>query len=435
MRKNHQHESVRPFKAAKAISLIWIGSILAAGLTFLLQALIARQLGPEQFGLFASSLAAVTLLSPVAGFGVSQVWLKMYGRERSAAQRWIVPSLRFNAFTVATVTFLIVGWALAGPHESSTGIVLLILSAHASGQASVELISSKFQLEEKYRQLAIWQILPSLVRFFALLVLISLNLVSAVTVASIYALTAAALFLFGNYHARLLIKKGVNAPCVEGEGLSGIGFKRVAREAWPFGLAALFNMIYSQVDVVFIKYMVGNGEAGIYNIAYTVLLATYLLPGAIFQKYLMPKIHRWSVDNPEMLKQVFRRGNAIMLAVGIFIMVLIWSTSWVLVPLVFGSEYQSSVRYLNILSLSVPLMFVAFSAGSILVSGENMRTKVWIMGFVAIFNIVVNLMVVPVYGALGASVTTVVSNLILMSVYIFYAKAVINARCSEVVNT
>lgn len=420
--------TAKSLKAVKAISLIWVSSVLAAGLTFLVQAFAARQLGPYQFGLFASSLATVTLLSPVAGFGVSQVWLKVYGRDKEGGQSWVAPSLKFNALTIATVTLLLVLWALVGPHDQLTVGVLLILSVHASGQASLELVSSKFQIEEKYLNLAAWQTFPSLLRLLALFFLVVIGWVSPLAIAGVYALVAVLLFFYGNYQARQLLK----ATPDKCEGPIGmrhqILVRSVAEEAWPFGLAALFNMIYSQVAVVFVKYMVGNGEAGIYNIAYTVLLATYLLPGAIFQKYLVPKIHRWDANNPEMLRRVFRKGNAIMLLVGVLVMLLILGTSWMFVPLVFGAEYIGAVLYLNILSLSVPFMFVAFSAGSILVSGKNMQTKVKLMGLVAVLNVVLNIIAVPRYGAVGASVASVASNFVLMCLYVYFAKNAIDAR-------
>lgn len=428
---NHKARAVGSFKAGKAISLIWISSVLAAGLTFLVQALAARQLGPYEFGLFASSLATVTLLSPVAGFGVSQVWLKVFGREKAGAQRWIVPSLRFNAITIVTVTAVLIAWALLGPHDRTTVGILLVLSVHASGQASLELVSSKFQIEDRYFSLATWQIFPSLLRLIALFVLVAVDWVGAKSLAGVYALVAVLLFFYGNYQARQLVKDVPDELEKKSPDEAPVSVKNVAEEAWPFGLAALFNMIYSQIAVVFVKYMVGNGEAGVYNIAYTVLLATYLLPGAIFQKYLVAKIHRWDADNPEMLRRVFRKGNLIMLLLGVLIMLLIVGTSWFFVPLVFGAEYREAVLYLNVLSISIPFMFVAFSSGAILVSGKNMRTKVKLMGGVAVFNVFLNLFVIPLYGALGASVASVVSNFALMGLYLLYANSAIEARCSS----
>src|SRR5690606_6755812 len=49
----------------KALTLIWAGSLLGAACAFLTQVLLARSLGPVQYGIFAAALATATLLAPL----------------------------------------------------------------------------------------------------------------------------------------------------------------------------------------------------------------------------------------------------------------------------------------------------------------------------------------------------------------------------------
>ena len=65
-------------------------------MVFLTQTLLARELGPDAYGLFASSLATVTMIAPLAGFGLTQFRLKVYGVEGWAAARWLAPSLALH---------------------------------------------------------------------------------------------------------------------------------------------------------------------------------------------------------------------------------------------------------------------------------------------------------------------------------------------------
>ena len=82
-------------KAFNALALLWLGTLLGAGLAFLIQIILARKLGSEYFGMFSAVLAMVTLVTPLAGFGISQLWLKVFGQERWNAQKWIKPSFDF----------------------------------------------------------------------------------------------------------------------------------------------------------------------------------------------------------------------------------------------------------------------------------------------------------------------------------------------------
>ena len=76
-------------RAAAALSLLSFATAFGAVLVLLTQSLLARQLGPATYGLFASSLATVSMIAPFAGFGLSQLRLRVYGAEGWAANRWI----------------------------------------------------------------------------------------------------------------------------------------------------------------------------------------------------------------------------------------------------------------------------------------------------------------------------------------------------------
>src|SRR5687768_5140916 len=133
--------------AAIAISLLWLATVAGAGMVFLTQTLLARRLGPSAYGLFASSLATVTMVAPLAGFGLSQFRLKAYGSEGWTADRWLRPSLRFTTATTVIAVAVVVAWALMGqPVDRATRFALLALSPVILGLLAVDLVGSKLRL-------------------------------------------------------------------------------------------------------------------------------------------------------------------------------------------------------------------------------------------------------------------------------------------------
>jgi len=148
----------------KAVSFLWLGSLTGAGFAFLTRVLLARELGKADFGIFAAALSTVTLLSPLAGFGVQGFWLKIFGQEGAHAVRWLPGSFRFVKLSTGFVVLTLCGWAMWGPHDPITSIILLILSLYIPGQLAIDLVSGKLQLEERYISLALWQLLPHLAR-------------------------------------------------------------------------------------------------------------------------------------------------------------------------------------------------------------------------------------------------------------------------------
>lgn len=403
-------------------AVLWLGTVLGACLTFLLQVVLARKLGTELYGVFSAALVLVTTVAPLAGFGVAQFWLKIFGITGWSARAWLPASFNFVILSSMIVMLFLFLWAFFGHHNQMTASLIYILSFYVLGQMSVELVSSKLQLEERYTYLAAWQFLPHLFRFVLVGVLLYAfeSLISLENIAYIYILVSVLFLLAGIVHLRGMSQGRfmlVGHKMVVHEEVSKINIASVLKNAWPFGLAAFFHLIYFQSDIVLIKYMVGDHQAGIYNVAFTVMVAVYMFPNVLYQKFLLPKLHRWANHNREKFYNVYSKGNIIMLIFGTIAMLLIWLFSSTGITLVFGSRYMESISILDILAVSSPIIFVAHSAGATLVTQDHMKLKVKYMGTVAMLNLVLNFIFIPLYGGVGAAMTTVVSNFVLLALY------------------
>lgn len=404
-----------------------------------MQMILARELDPEGFGLFGSVFALVTLLVPFAGFGVAQYWLKEFGREGSGAVPVIKPSLHLVLINFSVILVSIWSWAIFGPHGDLEKTVILVMTMYISGQVAIELISAKLQLEGRYGLLAFWQFTPHFARLFLLFVTIFLFSweLSAEKAAYIFSAVALAI-VFVNLSSFSKLSTGNFNLQGHNEGQKRRYIRNpttiltTLKEAAPFGLAGIFHLIYFQSDIILIKYISGVEAAGFYNAAFAVMVAVLLFPGIIYQKYLLPKMHRWAHHNRYIFHKVYKTGNIVMLLVGVFALISIFILSPVMIPIFFGEQYQETVYLLRILALSLPLLFIASSVGATLVTQDHMKKKVKIMGGVALLNIVLNIIMIPVYGSVGAAIATVLSNLILLLGFFYVAqKYIFNLNFSQ----
>jgi O-antigen/teichoic acid export membrane protein len=408
-------------KNIKNISYLWIGSLLGSGSTFLIYILLARKLSPNEFGIFSSALALLTIFILIGGFGISQFWLKIFGKEGWGAIRWIKPSLQLLFINLLIISILISLWAVYGPHEDIyTKKVLLIMILFVIGQIIIELVGAKFQLEEKYLQLSIWQLLPNIFRLVFILIVILIFEISIIKIALIYSIISILFIIIGIY-LLFIIKKG-NIALV-GHVKKNVKEKKkptlinTLSESWAFGLAGVFSLIYLQSDIILVKYIIGNKEAAYYNASFIILSAILIFPTIVYQKFLMPKIHRWANNDKDMFYNVYKKGNIIMFTMVLVIMIILLFISEYLIPLVFGENYINAILLTKILAISIPMTFLASSIGSTLVTTTHIRKKVGYMGIVAIINIILNLYLIPIYGSLGAAWATVSSNLLLLILY------------------
>lgn len=409
----------------KSISFLWLGTVFGAAFSFLIQVLLARALEVGEFGIFSAVFGFVSLIAPLAGFGVASFWLKAFGEEGWGAIRWFKISFYFVFWSTVFVLFGLFLWGDFASHDDVTRKIFFVLSFVVLGQAFIELISSKYQLEENYLLLAVWQFLPHLLRFTLVFGAIFIFDQPSYLFLFSYCYVAVSLFM-AFIGVRVLYKMSLGGFQLKGHGISPRSYdgtppnmRTLFFEVWPFGVAGFVYLIYFQSNIVVLKYMVGDDAAGIYSVAFVVLSAVYLIPAVLYQKYLMPKIHRWANSDFAKLFDVYKRGNFWMLLLGGGAMIGVVTLSPYAIPLVFGEKYSYSIFILAILSVAIPVRFLATSIGAMLVTQGNMKKKVIYMTSVAVFSLVVNFIFIPLWGIKGAAFASVLSEVLLLSLYFY----------------
>ena len=270
--------------------------------------------------------------------------------------------------------------------------------------------------------------MPNLLRFvgvLALVLFVAKEDRAAAHAALVYAGVAFLILLMGGYQI-LLMARGqlalegheIASDCLSIQKSGSPGPVAAALAAWPFGAAGVFYLIYFQSDIVLIKYLVNESAAGLYNVAFVVMTAIYLLPSVVYQKFLLSRLHRWAHHDVEKLHQTYRVGNLIMLLLGSGAMMMLWLLAPLVLPWMFGDDYLGAVPLLMILAIAAPFRFLASSAGAMLVTRNHIRHKVFLMGGAAIFNIVLNFALIPQYGAKGAAASTVMTEALVMGMYL-----------------
>lgn len=405
--------------AVAAVSTLGFATALGAGFVFLAQAILARRLGPADYGLFASSLATVTMVAPLAGFGLSQFRLRIYGAEGWAADRWLAASLRFTASTALLAVGLVVAWALlGGPVDAATRSMLLLLAPVVLGVLAVNLVGSKLRLEDRYAALGGLHLLMPGGRLLVALLALLIPAMTVYSVALGYCAVALVVVALSFAPTRAMLRGEMR---LRGHGARAAappqpvpGVAELWRESWPYGVAAILYPVFFQVSTVLVKYINGDAQAGRYGIAMAVMTAIYLLPATIYQKFLLSKLHRWAVHDQPKFWRIHRQGNLAMLLLGLVIGTGLAAVAPLLVPLAFGEQYRKVAAILMVLALAIPIRFLSTSVGSALLTGGHMRYRVRAMAAATIAAIALNAMLIPVFDEFGAAAATVAAEILLL---------------------
>ena len=427
----------------KPISILWAGSLLGALSAFIVQIFLARNLSLEEYGIFATAFITISTVASFANFGIHQLFLRIFGIEGRFAYRWVKPSYRLIIFGVLLTSILVAVWAIFGPHNFIFRLLLLIMIPLILSQSIFFMVTAKFQLEEKYLLLSFWTAIPHLLRVITVTVVFMYfnSYWNVYSIAYIFTLCSVIIVVVGLYQLKLmkdekLVLKGHG---IEKKSLNEskkytetIRIKDVFINTWPYGLSAIFWLIFFQTDVIFLEYIDGAKSAGIYNAAFSVIMGIYILPGIIYQQFLMPKIHRWMNKDKEKFLILHYSGNRYMVSLGLLIGCLLFFLAPLFMPIIFGDLYVRSIDVLLIFTIALPIRFLSTSAGAPFYTNNGMKLHVKILGFAALLNCCLNIILIPVYSVNGAAFSTLISEIFLLAAYyIFLNKIFIKDQLKE----
>jgi O-antigen/teichoic acid export membrane protein len=387
---------------------------------FATQTILARALPQDQFGMFMTVMALVALVAPVAVYGVSELWLQQFGREGVQAYRWVDTTLRLVWICSGAVLALLLLWSIAGSDAVEVRVRML-LALIVVAQSTIALAASALQLRGSYQAVAGFQLIPHAGRVLVVLVVWIGGL--TVTIAAFgYALVAvatiaASMVVLRPFAAGKMPLEG-HAPAAYGDDDAGeVSMRRVVADATPFTLGNVFYLLGMNLGTVVAGEFLSSKAAAVLAVPMAILMAVYLIPRVVYQQYFLAKLHRWSQSDDEAILMAYRAGTVGMIAFGALIAVVLAAGGWLVIPMLFGSQYAESVPILAVLSLAIPLRFGAASVASLLTSGGLLRRKVIYQGVGALVYVAALAIATPLFGLTGAAVAIVTAESVLLGLF------------------
>lgn len=392
---------------------------------FLTSIVLARNTNPEVFGNYSAIYIAITTLAPLCGFGISQYWLKIFGQHGAYGLIWIRSSFSFTIISTSLVFISLIIWFLLTLETPYLKLTATILTFIIFKTLITELLNTTLQIEGRYLLLSIWHFFQASILLMALLCLIYLSNITlnelsisviqlSVTILLVFIATPI-IFSFIKKKKALINQQILNKYLQKYQP----AILSTAKESAPFGVASLFYLIYYQLGVVFIRYILGGEEAGYYSVAFTFLTAALLVPGIIYQKFLLPKLHRWAYHDREKFILSYKYGNYAMLGLGILGFMALYFLAPYFIYWFFGEKYIPAIPIVKIMAINIPIVYVASSAGSLLVTQDHMKTKVYYMGTSALISLLFSAPMILYFGVIGAVYTNIVCNSFLLIIYFY----------------
>ena len=196
--------------------------------------------------------------------------------------------------------------------------------------------------------------------------------------------------------------------------------KVLMQQALPFAVGNLFNLLYFRVDAIMLSKLSSEGvDANTwYGLAYTIVNAFTILPGAFMMGAMFPVLSRAWEREKGRFPGAYTFGMRWMvlsgfpLAVGLSL--LSPEITAVLFPTYTPSEVGKIATALQWLSWAGGLIFVTTAVQAVLRATDKRRAFSVLMGATALLNICLNIYLIPRYSHVGAAKAMVMSEAFLL---------------------
>lgn len=195
-----------------------------------------------------------------------------------------------------------------------------------------------------------------------------------------------------------------------------ISVRTLLKEAFPYFLAEASISTYTKADLTIVSLFLGPGGSSIYGPALSIINMSFIVPNALYF-YMLPLLVKFFTTD----QQRFVRVSVVQLGMQALAGIMVAAFMFWLAPMtirqVFGSEYVSSIRVLQMLSPILVFKSLNFGLAAIITAANLQPWRTTIQMVCAFFNIVANLVVIGSLGLLGVVSVYVLSEALLFTGY------------------
>ncbi|MCK4521228.1 MAG: flippase [Nanoarchaeota archaeon] len=190
--------------------------------------------------------------------------------------------------------------------------------------------------------------------------------------------------------------------------------KKIKNFAFASFLASIGLLIIGYVDTLMLTYFRSLEEVGIYNVVLPTVMVLSMFTQSV-RSVLAPMVSElWAKNLKERLSNGIKilRDYSLVLIVPMILVLFVFPKP--IITLLFGAKYVSGYLAMQILSIGIVFFTIGFMDIIIIRFIGKPKETTKIIFIAVIFNVIANLILIPLFGINGAAITTTLSYFIVM---------------------
>lgn len=394
---------------------IWIigGRVVQMMLSFFVGILTARYLGPSNYGIMNYAAAYVTFFTSFCTLGINSVIIKDFVDHPDEQGEAIGTTLVLRALSSFLSSIMIIGIVFIIDYDEPITITVTALCSIALVFQVADTLNYWFQFRYQSKVSSIATLCSYLVTsIYRIFLLIMQKDVRWFAFASSIDYICVAIILFIAY-------RNENGPKLS---VSIRKAKELLGKSYNYILASMMVAIYGQTDKFMLKQMLDETSVGYYSLASTIINMWVFVLAAIIDS-MYPTIIQYAKIDQDKFEQKNKQLYAIVIYVSLIVAIGFMAFGKWIIKILYGDTYLPASMPLKIVCWYTIFSYLGTARNAWVVSTNNQKYLKYICGGAAIANVALNYIFIPIWGASGAALASLLTQIATIVVIPYFIKS------------
>lgn len=366
---------------------------------------MARYLGVSDYGIFGFATSLTAILAITTDLGISTHIVRHIATDYDSAPKYLGNAIPLKSiFAIGCFIITLIILILMKSSELVITITLLF-SIETIFKSYIGLFNGSFQAFEEGKYQGIGNTILHLILLLFILITIFTDLgLYGIAFSYILANLISLLYLYYSF------RKNIIKPRFE---LDKTFCKKITLYSLPFAITGVLYTVYYSIDAVMLTNLVGEYATGIYNATGKLMLVLTIFY-SVYSAVIFPVMSKFFKNDEKLLLISYEKSIKYLMLVMIPLATATMFYSTDIIHLIYGQEYDAASSVLSILIWTVCLLFVSGAGNNLLNASHKEVTVTKIYVIAAVFNVVANLILIPILSYNGAAITTVLSDILIV---------------------
>ncbi len=381
-----------------------VGRIIVLAISLFSMKLITNYLGTSGTGYYTTVITYLSFAIVIADFGLFNVIVREISKDSQNSKKLLANAFTLRLISSVLITLLAVGVVFLTDYSKEIKLGVVAASLFPIFNLLSSVYDMLFQYRLRMHNVVYSEVISKIITILLIIITVHYNLgyyviVLTVGINAILIFVIKALFSGSDLPLSFRFDKKIMIE--------------IAKMSLPLGLVFIVNNIYFKVDSLLIFKFKGAVDVGIYAVAYRVLETT-LFAGSYLSSSLKPLLSVSLENDHERAKKAIGQAITYLVFMGLAVAIICLTFPREIILFLSNEQFLGGQTALMILGVTSVFVYISSIFGEILIARDFRKKMIIVSSFILVFNILLNLYLIPRYSYNGAASATLISEILLI---------------------